>query len=154
MCGTIVGPLAAAQSASAVSIGDVTNFGIGSANIETSGEPDGIVAGSDGALWFLNDGSIGRISTSGAVTDFTNSSLTAPRGIVAGPGDTLLVINVNPTSPNFQIVEIDTSGSPVDLSKPLRQWAYLEVSQSDPMGPSGIRTSRTSKPDRIQSYSG
>ena len=103
VCGTIVGPLAAAQSASAVSIGDVTNFGIGSANIETSGEPDGIVAGSDGALWFLNDGSIGRISTSGAVTDFTNSSQTAPRGIVAGPGDTLLVINVNPTSPNFQL---------------------------------------------------
>ena len=155
VCGTIVAPLAAAPSASAASIGDVTNFGSGSANIEANGEPDGIVAGSDGALWFLNGAnSIGRISTSGVVTDVTNSSFNQLSTIVAGPGGTLLVINR--TAPRFQIEEIDTSGSIVQIRRAHRprRLSLLEVSQSDPMGPLGIRTSRMSKPDRIQLSSG
>jgi streptogramin lyase len=50
---------------------------------------NGIVAGSDGNLWFTRFGGIGRITTSGSVTEFSvPTSLytgTRPTGIVEGP---------------------------------------------------------------------
>ena len=48
---------------------------------------DGIAAGPDGALWFTNYGndSIGRITTSGVVTNYTGTSISQPEGIAAGP---------------------------------------------------------------------
>ena len=62
-------------------------------------DPDGIVAGPDGALWFTNgetDGmnnSIGRITTSGTVTNYTDPSIDAPDEIVAGPDGALWFTN-------------------------------------------------------------
>ena len=53
-----------------------------------SSRPEGIVTGSDGALWFteFNVNKIGRVTTSGAFTEYpiptANSS---PQGIAAGP---------------------------------------------------------------------
>jgi virginiamycin B lyase len=58
--------------------------------------PVGIVAGSDGALWYTNAGaitSIGRITTAGKITHYTNSSLTRPFGIAAGPDGALWFTN-------------------------------------------------------------
>ena len=47
----------------------------------------GITAGPDGALWFTNDGnnSIGRITTAGVVTNYTDPSITGPRRSRPGP---------------------------------------------------------------------
>ena len=47
--------------------------------------------GPDGALWFTNSGndSIGRITTSGVVTNYTNSGIAAPSAITTGPDGAL-----------------------------------------------------------------
>ena len=50
-----------------------------------------ITTGPDGALWFTNYGNrtIGRITTSGVVTVFTNADITHPDDIVSGPDGAL-----------------------------------------------------------------
>ena len=50
--------------------------------------PIGIAAGPDGALWFTNDGndSIGRITTAGAVTNYTGTGISEPGGHRGGAG--------------------------------------------------------------------
>ena len=77
--------------------GSVTNYtGPGISN------PHAITAGSDGALWFTNltggsgcsthaapCGSIGRITTSGTVTDYTDPGFSHPQRITAGPDGAL-----------------------------------------------------------------
>ena len=54
-------------------------------------DPLDIAVGPDGALWFANDGhdSIGRITTSGTVTDYTGTGIHDPVGIAAGPDGAL-----------------------------------------------------------------
>lgn len=55
-------------------------------------DPVGIVAGSDGALWYTNAGateSIGRITNTGKITHYTDPRLTRPFGIAAGPDGAL-----------------------------------------------------------------
>src|ERR1700685_1199140 len=44
--------------------------------------PIGIAAGPDGALWFTNagNGSIGRITTTGAVSNFAGAGISDPQG--------------------------------------------------------------------------
>ena len=57
--------------------------------------PDGITAGSDGALWFTNgdNNSIGRITTDGVVTNYTDPSINFPDGIAEGPDGALWFTN-------------------------------------------------------------
>jgi virginiamycin B lyase len=77
--------------------------------------PFGIVAGSDGALWFTNfvgnavfsGNSIGRITTAGAVTLFTGGGINSPLAITVGPDGALWFTNSGP--PN-SIGRITTSG--------------------------------------------
>ena len=47
----------------------------------TISDPQGIVTGPDGALWFANYGNntIGRVTTGGTVTDFNNPAISHPR---------------------------------------------------------------------------
>ena len=59
-------------------------------------QPSSITSGPDGALWFTNysgpgagHGSIGRITTSGTVSDFTGSGIRHPAGITTGPDGAL-----------------------------------------------------------------
>jgi virginiamycin B lyase len=49
--------------------------------------PWSIATGPDGALWFSNEGnnSIGRIITTGTVTNYRDSSINSPTAIAAGP---------------------------------------------------------------------
>ena len=47
--------------------------------------PGGITAGPDGALWFTNNTSIGRISTAGKITHYTGPGISDPRFITPGP---------------------------------------------------------------------
>ena len=55
--------------------------------------PGGIAAGPDGALWFTNNTSIGRITTAGKITHFTGPGISDPRYITAGPDGALWFTN-------------------------------------------------------------
>jgi streptogramin lyase len=91
----------------------VTEF---SSGITAGSLPQWITVGPDGALWFTeggNPGGIGRITTSGAVTEFrpgTTPGLranAAPAGIAAGPDGNLWFVEV--TDPG-RIVRITPEG--------------------------------------------
>jgi virginiamycin B lyase len=72
-------------------------------------DPMGITAGSDGALWFTNynGNSIGRITTSGAITHYKASGIDDPFGITNGPDGALWFTNYGGNS----IGRITTSGA-------------------------------------------
>jgi len=53
----------------------------------------GIVSGPDGALWFTNDYELGRISTSGLISHYSNGGLLAG-GITVGPDGALWYIDL------------------------------------------------------------
>jgi virginiamycin B lyase len=55
--------------------------------------PGTITVGPDGALWFTNDGSIGRITTTGAFTAYTSAKMNDPAGITTGPDGALWFTN-------------------------------------------------------------
>ena len=57
--------------------------------------PSRMAVGADGALWFTNysDGSIGRITSTGVVSNFTDPSIQAPLGIAAGSDGALWFTN-------------------------------------------------------------
>ena len=71
-------------------------------------EPDSITTGPDGALWFTNYGgnSIGRVTTSGRVTNYTGTGIDGPVGITTGPDRALWFTN----SKNNSIGRITTGG--------------------------------------------
>jgi streptogramin lyase len=102
------------------------HYGIG--RISTSGivadftdpnitSPFGLAVGPDGALWFTNTNtntdssgtvvgsSIGRITTDGVVTNYTDPSISSPSGITAGPDGALWFDDGN------SIGRISTSGA-------------------------------------------
>ena len=64
--------------------------------------------GADGALWFTNEGnnSIGRITTAGVVSNFTDPSISRPTIIAAGPDGGLWFTNQG----NNSIGRISTAG--------------------------------------------
>jgi streptogramin lyase len=70
--------------------------------------PEGITAGPDGALWFTNAGnnSIGRITTTGTVTNYTGTGISDPGVITTGPGGVLWF-----TNGTHSVGEITTSGA-------------------------------------------
>jgi streptogramin lyase len=74
------------------------------------GSPDGIAVGPDGALWFTNHGnaSIGRITTSGRITNYTGTGISGPDGIVAGPDGAMWFTNQS----NSSIGRITTAVTP------------------------------------------
>ena len=74
------------------------------------------MAGPDGALWFTNYGnnSIGRITTSGAVTNYTGPGIGDPDQIVAGPDGALWFTNLD----NNSIGRITTSGTVTNYTDP------------------------------------
>jgi virginiamycin B lyase len=91
-------------------------------------EPQGITSGPDGALWFTNDslmrrhvtdddGSIGRMTTSGEVSDYKNTKaapdvIESPRSIIVGPEGALWFVNGG----NSSIGRITVSGSRSDYT--------------------------------------
>ncbi len=70
--------------------------------------PYEMASGPDGALWFTNiaNNSIGRITTSGVVTDYSDPSIGGPQGITTGPDGALWFTNEG----NNSIGRITTSG--------------------------------------------
>jgi virginiamycin B lyase len=91
------------------SIGRITTTGVVT-NYTGTGidNPESITSGPDGGLWFTNlgtcavqnppcdPGSIGRITTSGLVTIYTDPTIYDPSGITAGPDGALWFINQSP----------------------------------------------------------
>ena len=73
--------------------------------------PAGDRAGPDGALWFTNRDSIGRITTGGTVTSYSDASISGPWGIAAGPDGALWFTNYRGNS----IGRITTSGTVTEL---------------------------------------
>jgi virginiamycin B lyase len=55
--------------------------------------PQDITAGPDGALWFTNSNSIGRITTAGAVTTFGDPAIVHPQRITTGADGALWFTN-------------------------------------------------------------
>lgn len=78
-----------AAPASAAPVGTIVNHG------QLLQGPWDVVAGSDGAMWFTNFSSstIGRSTTSGAVTRFSGAGIALPVGITAGPDGALWFAN-------------------------------------------------------------
>ena len=66
---------------------NITEFAI----LPSGATLNGIVAGSDGALWFGDDNvpRVGRITTGGTPTSFGASGGSGPQGITAGPDGAL-----------------------------------------------------------------
>lgn len=69
---------------------------------EPLGITSGITAGSDGALWFTNssNNSIGRITTTGSVSNYTGTGIDEPLGITAGADGALWFTNYAKGAPN------------------------------------------------------
>ena len=80
----------------------------------TINSPDEITAGPDGALWFTNGNSIGRITTAGIVTNYTGPSIDIPAGITAGPDGALWFTNFG----NNSIGRITTAGTVTNYTDP------------------------------------
>ena len=79
--------------------------------------PGGITAGPDGAVWFTNSTSIGRISTAGKITHYRGTGISDPRSIVAGPDGALWFTNEGTTSQG-SIGRITTAGVVTNFADP------------------------------------
>jgi len=82
----------------------VTTFGAGTVFV-----PHDLTVGPDGALWFTQSSAtsaIGRITTSGALTTFTDPAMSGVEGITSGPDGALWFTN----SKNHTIGRITTAG--------------------------------------------
>ena len=78
----------------------------------------------DGALWFTNhfgNASVGRITTTGTVTNYTDPTIYGPNGITAGPDGALWFTNDG----NDSIGRITTTGAVTN---------YTGIGISDPFG--------------------
>ena len=89
---------AAHRAAAASTAGKITIYS--SPRIHLSAEAytsDGITAGPDGALWFTNPGNntIGRITTTGTVTDYHGAGIRNPWAITTGPDGKVWFTNWN-----------------------------------------------------------
>jgi virginiamycin B lyase len=73
--------------------------------------PGGITAGPDGALWFTNGDSIGRMTTTGRFTAYYSSGISSPVGITAGPDGALWFNNADTNNaPVGAVGRITTAG--------------------------------------------
>jgi streptogramin lyase len=67
-----------------------------------------ITAGPDGALWFIDGASIGRITTDGTVSSFTSPKIVSPISIAAGPDGSLWITDQDVRSKSID--KMTTSG--------------------------------------------
>ena len=100
----------ASTAAAGRSIGQASAQGVNAIH-----RPQGITAGPDGALWFTNQSSnsIGRITTNGTVSSFTDKGISGPYGITTGPDGALWFTNYG----NNTIGRMTTSGVVTDYHK-------------------------------------
>jgi virginiamycin B lyase len=113
--------MSAGSSSGGGSIGRITTGGAIMAYADsTVAGPLGIAVGSDGALWFTNDFSVGRITKAGTISNFPDTDGSAG-WITAGPDNALWL-----TTGDGSIVRLTTNGK-------LKTYGARSVS-----GPEGI----------------
>ena len=77
--------------------------------------PTTIAAGSDGALWFTDSNSLGRITTAGAITEYTSGLTVNPNTIAAGSDGNIWYANDSTTVPTIGRLAL---GGPVNTGLP------------------------------------
>jgi virginiamycin B lyase len=97
-------------------------------------DPAQIAVGSDGALWFTEQaGSIGRITTAGAITEYTVPRGNGkPYGITAGPDGAIWFTEASYSTGN-RIGRITTGGAVTEFSVPTQDSNAYEIAA----GPDG-----------------
>jgi virginiamycin B lyase len=88
-----VSPGAAAQPVAEGSPGAAGPRVVITSFANSASTPAGITAGADGALWFTNSDSIGRITTKGKVPVYEHPGIDFSRGITVGPDGALWFTN-------------------------------------------------------------
>jgi virginiamycin B lyase len=89
--------------------------------------PQGIAVGPDNALWFTSwaDGTIGRITTAGAITQYPlPTALCYPLGITAGPDGALWFAETGGPVAGSKIGRITTAGAVTEYPLPYGSDAY------------------------------
>ena len=120
--------LACAGTTVAAPTGAITEF---SAGLNKGSDPSAITAGSDGNLWFTDEGktgAIGRITPAGAITEFTAglNSGSKPYGIAPGPegdlwftdrGTTRAIGRITPSGAITEFTEgLDAGSRPLEIA--------------------------------------
>ena len=116
--------LGAGYAAAAGGLGSIIVFGMGLPGDPAGAgfRPEGLVAGSDGALWFsavrtVGDSAVGRVSTDGTASDYTTglSAGGKPTAMTEGPDGNVWFADVYPhaaigrVTPTGTIAEFPTS---------------------------------------------
>ena len=128
------------------SIGRITPDGTASVFTDPSiSFPNGITAGSDGALWFTNGNNIrsGRITTDGVVTNYTDPSINFPDGIAEGSDGALWFTNGD----NNSIGRITTDGVVTNYTDPSINFRHRMASPQGRTVPSGSPTGTAIRSD-------
>jgi len=87
--------------------------------LAASSNPHGIAAGPDGNLWFAakDTNKIGRITTAGVVTMFSDSGIAQPSAITAGPDGAMWFINdADDSIGRIVAVEAGPPGAPTSVA--------------------------------------
>src|SRR5579863_116485 len=95
--------------------------------VPSPGIPQGIAAGSDGALWFtlFYDNEVGRVTANGHVTVFRlNATLNSATYITAGPDGALWLTLLNEGGGTNQIGRLTTSGKLTLFAVPKTSWVW------------------------------
>ncbi|HEY1655859.1 MAG TPA: choice-of-anchor tandem repeat GloVer-containing protein [Candidatus Tumulicola sp.] len=104
----------------------------------SASQPENIAVGSDGNLWFteLAGNRIGKITTAGKVTEFTNglSPSSSPNGITAGPAGTLWFTQSASYPNGIKLGTITTHGQISEYPIPT---AYNSNPEGVALGPDG-----------------
>ena len=111
------------------------------------GNPMAIVAGLDGNLWFTEQGTpdqIGRLSTSGSLTEFPLTSNKSVTGIAAGPDGNLWFIQPG----NGEVGRITTGGAVTEFPLPSAGYQPTAIAS----GPDG--NIWVAEFDRLSQYTG
>jgi virginiamycin B lyase len=149
----------AQSSASAPIVGRITTSGVAtdySAAASSAGvqHPYAIVAGPDGALWFTDSNlgvqsnghdAIGRITTSGAVTEYPLSPSSSPFGITAGPDGALWFTD----GAENAIGRITTSGAITEYGAGITSGAYPNGIATGPDGALWFTEANSGKVGRL-----
>jgi streptogramin lyase len=100
--------------------------------LSAASHPIGIVAGPDGNMWFTEWGNdrIGKITTSGTLTQYAVTSGSGPTGIVAGPDGNLWFTEDN----GNRIGKITTAGAVTEYSSGIPSGSYPEGITAGPDG--------------------
>src|SRR5262249_53928627 len=88
----------------------------------------GIASGPDGALWFTDNGKVGRITTAGVITQFSAASATPQGGITLGPDGALWY-----AGNNNKIGRITTAGALTEIQVPTSGFSPRQIAA----GPDG-----------------